>query len=182
MKIVAYYSIATGNRVSGKYALANPTKVETYSIDPVVLTANKIAQDTDGAAATLEGARQGKIFDDNAQAVKDAKLAERRARNKAKKAAKTVAALDPKKFTAKKTSRKVQRNTEGEFAPNKDAGKPGIESDLVKLPAKKAATKKAATKKAVVKKAAAPAAPKAPAKKAVTKAAAKKAAAKKSAK
>ncbi len=167
MKIIAHYSVATGSRVSDKYAKANPTKVETYAIDAAILSANKIAQDTDGAASNLEGARQGKIYDDNAQAVKNAKLAERRASYKARQAAKKVDALDPKKFTAKKTSRVVQRNTEGEFAPNKDKGKKGVQPDLVKLPAKKAVAKKAAVKKAPAKKAAKKTATKKAAKKSV---------------
>lgn len=151
MSITASYSIATGKRVSEKFAKSQPSKAESFTVDLAIITKNKIPQDTDGAPLNIEAARMAKRLGDAANAVKEAKKAERRANYKAKKAAEATKQVgkDPKKFTAKKTSRVVKRNTEGEFAPNNAKG-PGITPDLVKLPAKKA-VKKAPAKKAAKK-------------------------------
>lgn len=152
-KVNASYSPTTGKRLSEKFVKANPSvRTESFTFDVDDAQKAGVAADADGAPSTLGGARD----------------ADRLARGCA-----------PAKKAAKKTTRLVKRDVEGQFV-DKDARGKGVRTDFI--PLAKKAVKKAPAKKTVAKKAAAPAPAPVVAKKAVKKAVVKKVSVKKATK
>lgn len=156
-KVTANYSPVTGKRMSDRFVKANPTvRVEARTFDKESIAKYDIALDDDGAPANLAAARE----------------AERIAKGCA-----------PVKKAAKKTTRLVKRDVEGQFVDADARGK-GIRTDFIPLakPAKKAAKKAVAEKPAAKPAVKKTAVKKAPAKKAVAKKAPAKKVAKKAVK